>query len=392
MIMNIFIFLPLESASTDSVEVKDNAKISRVNNDALIKNAGYTMIANPIFIDDETTNNWAWAKTQPWCTGSGTALDPYLIKGVIINGGGTADCIKIWNTKFHTVKILDCYLYNGIKGINLYDCINIEISNNVIYDMSEEGIRLWDFSNIVITGNKIDNCNEGFFCEGGGYFQMSDNIIEDNAQDGLHLNVCPYSVIKNNYIRNNGDDGIYVSGTFEAEISGNVISNNGDDGLYVDNLQDFQVSGNYIYDNTNYGIDTSYNVIDNNFTDNVIRYNNRGIGIYIALAGPSTGNNMYRNFFKGNPNDNAYDNSPEGWNNEWNNTIIGNYWDDYSGSDANGDGIGDTDYNVPGVGGHEIDHLPIFDKWAPTMNIIKPTSGQVFYSEGPVYSISAIHA
>ena len=41
--------------------------------------------------------------------------------------------------------------------------------------------------------------------------------------------------------------------------------------------------------------------------------------------------------------------------NSWNSSFAGNYWDDYEGTDANGDGIGDTPYYV----GFPYDYLPL---------------------------------
>jgi hypothetical protein len=46
--------------------------------------------------------------------------------------------------------------------------------------------------------------------------------------------------------------------------------------------------------------------------------------------------------------------------NQWDNGTIGNYWDDYNGSDLDDDGIGDTPYIIPGPGGNQ-DNFPIWD-------------------------------
>ena len=98
-------------------------------------------------------------------------------------------------------------------------------------------------------------------------------------------------------------------------------------------------------------------------------------------------------FLKGNTQ-NAYDNGGApglGNYNYWDNGAdTGNFWSDYAGVDvAPPFGIGDTPYDVPPVSPSDIDNYPIYDKTAPTMNIVKPLPRQVFYSGGPGYSISA---
>ena len=43
--------------------------------------------------------------------------------------------------------------------------------------------------------------------------------------------------------------------------------------------------------------------------------------------------------------------------NYWDDGSEGNYWDDYVGSDSDGDGIGDTPYNIPS--GNNKDRYPL---------------------------------
>lgn len=90
---------------------------------------------------------------------------------------------------------------------------------------------------------------------------------------------------------------------------------------------------------------------DNTFIDNTYH------GIKLLLG--SSLNLIYNNEFIDNNGGGiqAYDN---GTNNQWDNGAIGNYWSDYSGADANDDGIGDTPYNITGVAG-SADRYPIWD-------------------------------
>ncbi len=73
---------------------------------------------------------------------------------------------------------------------------------------------------------------------------------------------------------------------------------------------------------------------------NMIAFNEHGI----LLCCGSIGNMVYLNTFKENSVWNGYDL----FHNQWDNGSVGNYWDAYMGSDNDGDGIGDTPYNITG--------------------------------------------
>lgn len=46
--------------------------------------------------------------------------------------------------------------------------------------------------------------------------------------------------------------------------------------------------------------------------------------------------------------------------NVWDNGVIGNFWHDYVGTDGNGNGIGDTPYNVSGSSNSK-DNFPLME-------------------------------
>jgi hypothetical protein len=56
---------------------------------------------------------------------------------------------------------------------------------------------------------------------------------------------------------------------------------------------------------------------------------------------------------------NAYDDMNNIWNDDY--PSGGNYWDDYSGIDDNGDGIGDIPYEI--FGGESTDQYPLMTPW-----------------------------
>jgi parallel beta-helix repeat protein len=108
-------------------------------------------VSGKIHID----NNWTAAKAAGICTGSGTYLDPYVIKNLVINGGGTESCIFIENSQvYFTIK--NCRLNNAYGdagphggGIYFINVSNGYIFDNQVNDNTFVGINLAGCQNIT---------------------------------------------------------------------------------------------------------------------------------------------------------------------------------------------------------------------------------------------------
>lgn len=121
-----------------------------------------------------------------------------------------------------------------------------------------------------------------------------------------------------------GVDGITLEG-FSAINSG---SSSTDAGIKVISSSN-KITGNTV-SNNHWGI-SLWGSSSNNIAYNIVN-DNRG-GIFFFLH--SNGDKIYLNNFADNAEDNKYNTYID---------YLGNYWSDYTGEDANNDGIGDTRY------------------------------------------------
>ncbi|MFZ7138266.1 MAG: right-handed parallel beta-helix repeat-containing protein [archaeon] len=219
--------------------------------------------------------------------------------------------------------------------------------------------------------------NDNVVIDGAGYILYGDGQIHGPTEAGgmgVELVECNNVTIKNLTIKK-FTRGIRLTNSFDCNVYQNTLTNNsigielgGVDKSYIDSYaSNNTVSGNVIKEN-NTGIrlnlGSSNTVCENTITknnygicilgasENSIIYNhitNNQKGVYFEISGI---NIFHHNNFDNNIND-CWDYGLTPWCfqlpfsvNIWDDGKEGNYWNNYNGTDNNGDDIGDEPYVI----------------------------------------------
>ncbi|MFX1464254.1 MAG: right-handed parallel beta-helix repeat-containing protein, partial [Promethearchaeota archaeon] len=184
-LFSLFVFLVLIFAVGNNLGMMDDRN-NVIQQSFEVKSAS---VVAPFTIDNDVSNGagdytWVEAILEPWCSGSGTELDPYVIEDLIIDGGGSGNGIAIRDSNVF-FRIENCTVYNSGQ----YDA----------------GISLDNTYNGNLIGN---NCSNNYY--------------------GILLfNGCNNNNITGNTANNNLDSGIYLANAcFENNITGNIANNN----------------------------------------------------------------------------------------------------------------------------------------------------------------------
>lgn len=261
-------------------------------------------------------------------------------------------------------------------------------SNTIAYnDLSEVGsmanydsaaLTLTRSNNNTVSQNRMMATNaNGAILAGSSYNIIEKNQIDVSGVDqaAIRMETLPQSSCQYNYIHDNKvtsqDKGMYVrNGAKNNYVLSNVISGC-ETGLALFSTHYNQFYANNITGCTQTGVYLSisdYNsFFQNNFVNNAKQAQEK-----------------HQLYWWGTQNDTYYSE-----NNKWDNGKEGNFWSDYTGADANGDGIGETLYTVYE---NYIDHYPLtvpkdignvainYEQWSPPFQIMILSPQNVTYN------------
>jgi len=201
-------------------------------------------------------------------------------------------------------------------------------------------------SGFTITNSSRDS--EGIRIR-ANYNTISDCNISSNKNYGIYLDANPTATnnIINFNIFSNNNYGMYTQLAKSNSISSNIFTNNTLYGLYLVTASDNNLISDNKFTGNNYSIRIKGS-IKNTVIKNLIINNDKGVYFCCGAKNNIAYNNVFIN--------NTVWNADDSLGNTWDNGEVGNYWDDYTGIDANGNGIGDTPYLV---GGDKGDNYPL---------------------------------
>ncbi|MEW6251735.1 MAG: nitrous oxide reductase family maturation protein NosD [Planctomycetota bacterium] len=206
-----------------------------------------------------------------------------------------------------------------------------------------DAIRLWNSHHVRIEDNVVGGCRDIVIWYSRGTHLVRNEVSA--SRYGLHFMYAHESVLEDNYLHDNSV-GVFLMYSRDIRLHRNTLTHNRGPSGYGLGLKDMDAvvaEENAIVGNrVGVFVDNSPQRIDawNELTRNLVAYNDVALAFLPAVRR----NRLSENAFVENVAQITILGGGEFKGNEFTVGGRGNYWSDYAGFDANGDGLGDVPY------------------------------------------------
>jgi len=291
--------------------------------------------------------------------GSGTVLTitaaDTTVEGFVIRGSGNVidrEDGGIVVEHAANVRLLNNRLEDVLYGIRGVESNGLQIIGNQIGGKDlhiarrGDGLRIWQSENCLVEGNSIEKARDAIFWFSDGTTVRNNHFR--NSRYGVHMMYTDSMTIEGNEMFGNSV-GAYLMYSKNVRINGNTFRENRGPsgyGLALKDMDGVTVADNYYIDNR-VGIffDNSPSRVDitQRVERNVLAFNDVGVLMMPAVQHNQLQDNTFLDNLEqvglkgggSNPDESL---GANGWD--------GNYWSDYVGYDAAGEGTGDIPYHA----------------------------------------------
>jgi|GEM_PF-1052629 len=271
------------------------------------------------------------------------------------SGNGTLDCGLMLNTADNcNITNVHAVANNGL-GIWLSNSGHNTIEDTPVQNNGLTGILVTAGSENNIFNNTVSNNTYGIVVtsNSSGNFVVSNNVAE-SAWFGIDIVNSSKNSVRLNYIEESQRAGIMIEQSSDNLVySNNVTDNNV--GIWLNFSSSNTVRNNDVQDNSLTGAWFANSSI-NSFLENDVAHNN-GYGFWINF---SNNNSIFHNNIISNLQDVYINTSINAWDGGSPYSDGGNYWSNYTGSDQNADGIGDSPHVLDAK---NVDHYPLIGQF-----------------------------
>ena len=301
--------------------------------------------------------------------------DGAALRGLHLTGSGDShdtddSCLDV---RGHSNVIENLVVDNCLFGIDLKQSSDTVVRNNKVSSKPRDlgvrgdGLRLWYSDRNLIEGNEVIDSRDMVA------WYSHDNVFRNNvgkrSRYSIHFMFANNNIVEGNSFYDNSV-GVYFMYTEGGVMKNNLISHaTGAAGMAIGfkEASNAVIEGNeIIYCAVGIGSDLSPFQPDSKLwiRKNRFAYN----GIAIKLTSELGGNVVTDNVFEGNLTNVVQAGRGQSGLNEW----LGNFWDDYQGFDRDGNGVGETPYELYAYADQIWIEMPParFFKTAPVMELL----------------------